>query len=277
VEDELATALASERAIVRRAVATARDIEGGWVVGHPPLPDIWHLNRIHLTGRRSGGIGAAELEALVARELSGVPHRRVTVDDGNAAGELWPDLEDRGWRRERAVVMVRDRSRSDLPAPSGATAIRAVDAVDAVAAVGEAQLRAFQLLAFADDAGASTGAAELPARLVDTQTALRAGTRWRALGAGTAAGGLPLSTATVYLDPDVGGRRVAFVDQVVTLRAHRERGLARAVMAAVLRVAADWDAGLVALFADADDWPQVFYASLGFGMVGRQTVFHRGD
>jgi hypothetical protein len=50
VDSDLATALAAERAIVRRAVAGACDIDGGWVVRHPPLPDVWHLNRVHLTG-----------------------------------------------------------------------------------------------------------------------------------------------------------------------------------------------------------------------------------
>jgi GNAT superfamily N-acetyltransferase len=119
------------------------------------------------------------------------------------------------------------------------------------------------------------GPAELRERLADTQAVLRAGTPWCAFGAEAPAGGLPVSTATLYLDPDVGGRRVAFVDQVATLRAERERGLARAVTVAALAAAREWNAGLIALFADADDWPQLFYASLGFEPVGRQTVFHQ--
>jgi GNAT superfamily N-acetyltransferase len=279
VDSDLATALAAERAIVRRAVTAAREIDGGWVVRHPPLPDVWHLNRVHLTGGRDR-LDWSRLEALVTRELAGVPHRRVTLDDADAAEDLWPALEGRGWRRERTVVMVRDGAAPASREPPGRPRARAIDALE---------LAAFQPLAFAEDAAVTAISPGLAARLADAQVALRAGTDWRAFGAGhaagagpaagagTAAGGLPLSTATLYLDPDVGRRRVAFVDQVATLRAHRERGLARAVMTAALRLASDWDAGLVALFADAEDWPQVFYASLGFETVGRQTVFHRDD
>ncbi len=43
MDSDLATALAAERAIVRRAVTAAREIDGGWVVRHPPLLDVWHL------------------------------------------------------------------------------------------------------------------------------------------------------------------------------------------------------------------------------------------
>jgi GNAT superfamily N-acetyltransferase len=260
VDSDLSTALAAERAIVRRAVAGARDIDGGWIVRHPPLPDVWHLNRVHLTGRPVG-VDADLVEALAAHELADVSHRRVTLDDAGAADALWSSLEKRGWRRERSAVLVRD---GRAPARQGATAATRLD---------EVTLGHFQRRALAEDAQAD--ASELPALIAETQSALRRATAWRAFGAGAPMSDPPASTATLYLDPDVGGRRVAFVDQVATLRAHRERGLAHAVVAAALAAAADWDAGLVALFADADDWPQVFYASLGFVTVGRQTVFHR--
>ncbi|HET9124743.1 MAG TPA: GNAT family N-acetyltransferase [Solirubrobacteraceae bacterium] len=280
---ELATALAAERAIVLRGAAKTRVIDGGWVVRHPPLPDIWHLNRVHLTGGVAPA-GAGELEALVDAELGGGPggdgasrgggpgvlHRRVTLDDEATAEMLWPQLEPLRWRRERAVVMVRSGAHPlRAPAPAGTPpAIR-------TRALRESALCAFQGLAFAEDAAVIALGGELPVRLAAAQSVLRAGTPWRAFAAGRADGGMPAATATLYLDADVGGRRVAFVDQVATLRAHRERGLARAVMGAALKAAASWDADLVALFADAEDWPQVFYASLGFRTVGRQTVFHR--
>lgn len=271
MDSDLATALAAERAIVRRAVAGARDIDGGWVVRHPPLPDVWQLNRVHLTGR-AGGRDGAGTQALADRELAGLPHRRVTLDDSDAADAVWPWLQERGWRRERSVVMVRDAAMPE--ATAGAETV----------VLGAATLLGFQQLAFAEDAPMTPASAELPARIAAAQATLRAGTEWRAFGAGDArrtgdtgpaGAGLPASTATLYLDPDVGGRRVAFVDAVATLRAHRERGLARAVMVAALAAAGESGAELVALFADADDWPQVFYASCGFETIGRQTVFHR--
>lgn len=265
MDSDLATALAAERAIVRRAVAGARDIDGGWVVRHPPLPDVWQLNRVHLTGR-AGGRDGAGTQALADRELAGLPHRRVTLDDSDVADAVWPWLRERGWRRERSLVMVRDAAVPEAAAGAGTVVL------------GAATLRGFQQLGFTEDAPMTPASAELPARIAAAQATLRAGTEWRAFGAGDAGptgAGLPASTATLYLDPDVGGRRVAFVDGVATLRAHRERGLARAVTVAALAAAGEWGAELVALFADADDWPQVFYASCGFETIGRQTVFHR--
>jgi hypothetical protein len=262
VDCDLATALAAERAIVRRGVERASTIDGGWVIRHPPLADVWHLNRVHLVGA-AGSLDADALQALVDEQLAGGPYRRVTLDDAVAADALWPALQARGWRRERAVVMVASAEPSRPPDPSAA--VREID--------GSA-LAAFQPLAFADDAAVTAISTALPQRLADAQAVLRAGSRWRAFGAGVTEGSVPASSATLYLDPDVGGRRVAFVDQVATLRLHREQGLAAGVMAACLSAAAEWDASLVALFADAEDWPQVFYASLGFAIVARQTVFH---
>jgi GNAT superfamily N-acetyltransferase len=262
VDSDLATALAAERAIVRRGVERASAIKGGWVIRHPPLADVWHLNRVHLIGA-AGSLDADALQALVTEQLAGGPYRRVTLDDAVAADALWPALQARGWRRERAVVMVASAEPSRPPHP--AAAVREID--------GSA-LAAFQPLAFADDAAVTAISAALPQRLADAQAVLRAGSRWRAFGAGATDASVPASTATLYLDPDVDGRRVAFVDQVATLRHHREQGLAAGVMAACLRAAAEWDASLVALLADAEDWPQLFYASLGFAIVARQTVFH---
>jgi hypothetical protein len=62
-------------------------------------------------------------------------------------------------------------------------------------------------------------------------------------------------TATLFLHPDIGGRRIAVVDAVATLRAARERGLGRAATCAAVRAAGDWGAELITLAADAEDWP----------------------
>ena len=65
------------------------------------------------------------------------------------------------------------------------------------------------------------------------------------------------------------------VESVATLPDHRERGLAKAAVGAALRAAADWGADLIAVPADADDWPQLLYASLGFVAAGRLLTFLR--
>ncbi len=42
-----------------------------------------------------------------------------------------------------------------------------------------------------------------------------------------------------------------------------------------LRAAGEWGADLIVVPADADDWPQLMYASLGFRALGRRWLFTR--
>ena len=67
----------------------------------------------------------------------------------------------------------------------------------------------------------------------------------------------------LFLDDDVNGRRVATVEEVGTLVAHRRRGLARAVVSAAMSHAGRWGADLIVVPADADDWPQLMYTGAG--------------
>jgi GNAT superfamily N-acetyltransferase len=266
--DPLATALAAERAIVDRGAGEVRAIPGGRVIRDDRRPDIWHANRVHLSGEASM-LSPTDVTALADRWLADRPHRRVTFDDVTSADGLWPVLEQRGWTRERSVVMVLARDadrRSPLTDVKRGIAVRPID---------ETELRAFQPRALAGDAGIVALGATLPERIAEAQTALRAATPAIAFGAAPSdhATDAPVSTTTLYLD--VGGRRVAFIDQVATLRPFRERGLATAVVTAAIDHADRWGADVTALFADADDWPQVMYAGLGFTTVGRQVTVHR--
>ena len=108
-------------------------------------------------------------------------------------------------------------------------------------------------------------------QLVAAQRAMRAGTTARAFAAGED-GGLQ-SMCTLFLDGDVAGARTAMVEEVGTLPSHRERGLAKAVVSAAIRSAGEWGADLVVVPADADDWPQLLYAKLGFEPIGIQCSF----
>ena len=95
---------------------------------------------------------------------------------------------------------------------------------------------------------------------------------WR-FGAGQP-GAEPASNCTLFLDADAGGRRVATVEAVATLREQREQGLARAAVSMALRAAGEWGADLTVVGADADDWPQLMYASLGFRALGPPLAVH---
>ena len=137
-----------------------------------------------------------------------------------------------------------------------------------------AEMHALQLAGLRAEAPEIDARAGLVERLVATQTALRAHTPSRCFGAGDPGGALG-STCTLFLDEDVNGRRVATVEEVGTLPAERGRGLARAVVCAAVAHAGRWGAELIVVPADADDWPQVMYARLGFAPVGRQVALTR--
>ena len=63
------------------------------------------------------------------------------------------------------------------------------------------------------------------------------------------------------------------MEEAATLTAHRERGLALAVVGRAVREALRWGADLVTIPADADDWPQLIYSRLGFEPVGMEVSF----
>ncbi len=68
------------------------------------------------------------------------------------------------------------------------------------------------------------------------------------------------------------GEGVAQIESVDTLEAYRNRGVARAFLAAAITAARD-AADLVFLIADAADWPQGLYGKLGFDPVGTYRQF----
>jgi GNAT superfamily N-acetyltransferase len=77
------------------------------------------------------------------------------------------------------------------------------------------------------------------------------------------------------MDEGPDGHRLAMIEQVATLPGYRERGLARGVVSAAISAAREWGADTVMIPADADDWPQIMYANLGFATVARHASFLR--
>jgi ribosomal protein S18 acetylase RimI-like enzyme len=256
--DDLGAARTAELAAMRRAATVAHEFNGGWAVRHAELPDVWDLNRVHVCA--SAPRSADALHALAEEWLGDLGHRRVVLDDADGAERLAATLEGRGWETRRRLFMA-FRGRPDALVDDSR-----------VRTLSEAELVSVQRAVFCELAGdrAADGA-----RLTATAAALRAGTEAVGFGAGeTGAPGLS-STATLFLHPDIGGRRIAVIDAVATLRAARERGLGRAVTCAAVRTAADRGADLITLAADAEDWPQLMYHALGFRALGRQLILDR--
>lgn len=65
------------------------------------------------------------------------------------------------------------------------------------------------------------------------------------------------------------------VEEVGTLAPARERGYAKAIVTAAIAAAQEAGDATIFLTADAADWPQLFYARLGFETIGDLTVLRR--
>ena len=68
---------------------------------------------------------------------------------------------------------------------------------------------------------------------------------------------------------------IAQVEDVATLTPARERGFAKAIVTTAVAAAQTAGDETIFLTAEAADWPQLFYARLGFETVGDLTVLRR--
>ncbi|MGB9184094.1 MAG: GNAT family N-acetyltransferase [Solirubrobacteraceae bacterium] len=257
-QDRLALALALDRRVAIGGATETFAIPEGCVILNAELPDVHHLNEVVLDAPLPAAFDAQALVTLSDRWLAGVSHRFVRVDDKAGAERLVPELVAAGWERSRTVMMVRGAEAPPAPDPRARTITESEHYTVMLANLSAADYRV----------DAVPG---LPRLLVDAQFAMLAGTPSLAFGAGED-GGLQ-SMCELFLDPDVKGVRMAMVEQVGTLPGYRERGLAKAVVGAAIAAARDWGAELIIVPADADDWPQVIYAGLGFEPVGTQVQF----
>jgi hypothetical protein len=270
VTARLRAALAADRAIRRRAALEATPLAHGLVVRHPGLDDVHYLNAVLLDpepagpGRSDGvdGPEGTEVAALAEHWLGSLGHRHVVFDDADAGERAAAQLSADGWGRARTVYMA---FAGDPAAIAGDPRARLIS---------EPEMQALQLAALREEAPEVDTRTGLVARLVTTQGRLRETTPCLCFGAGEAGHELA-SMCALFLDDDVSGRRVATVEEVGTLVAHRRRGLAGAVVAAAVSHAGRWGADLIVVPADVDDWPQLMYAGLGFAPVGRQVSLTR--
>jgi GNAT superfamily N-acetyltransferase len=68
---------------------------------------------------------------------------------------------------------------------------------------------------------------------------------------------------------------IAQVEDVATLSAARERGYAKAIVTTAVAAAQAAGDTTIFLTAEAADWPQLFYARLGFETIGDLTILRR--
>lgn len=246
-----AAALAFERRHTGRAAAETVEHPLGVAFSEPALPDAHMLNVLWVTAPQADA--AAVLAA--AEHLQGtLAHRKAFVVDEALGRALAPGIRAAGWSAEREVVMALRRPR-DRPPDAGPAA----EADEATMLAAEAAT---------DREAIYGGDAEVVRQVAGARAALRAAASGRGFVA--TVDGAPAAHATLFSDGPI-----AQVEAVMTLEAHRRRGLARAVVSAAVDAALVAGPELVFLVADADDFPRELYAKLGFDPVGELWAFTR--
>ncbi|WP_336032268.1 DUF952 domain-containing protein [Geodermatophilus sp. FMUSA9-8] len=238
--DALGRALALSLSLPVRRAPDVRDVPGGVAVRDPRFPHSYDNNRLLLGSPVDAGtVAAAAADLSVPAALLSWP----------GAAAVAAELATSGWEATELLVMTRP---AHPPLPGGERA----------EVLAEPQVRAFRTEAWRRD---------LPAGLPDRDEVVA-----------QLVGREPL-TGTVVAVHEVavrdGGRVVAAgqlrvdgataaIEAVETEPAARGRGAADAVLARLVRLAADAGCDLVALEADAADWPRHWYARRGFAVAG---------
>jgi GNAT superfamily N-acetyltransferase len=217
----------------------------------PSLPLVYDEN--YLIAERVDRAGADQLiaEAERIQEAAGLFHRRVNVDDQEAAARLAADFRARGYMPEHFVIMVRRRS-PDHEARGGGGSVQEVgwDEIQ----VARRRQREQEPWSTPELIEQLLSRYERAARLVSTSYF------------GAVVDGQVVSSCELR-----SGDGIAQVETVETLELYRNRGYARAVISAAL--AAAGRGAFVFLVADQEDWPQHFYRRLGFDAVGTESRF----
>jgi ribosomal protein S18 acetylase RimI-like enzyme len=188
--------------------------------------------------------------SLIA-ELGRLDRRMAWFPEGAAAEHLAPELERRGWRIDRHLVMAQHRV-------SERTAETAL-----VLEVDEEMLRPGRRRLLEGEPWATPEVVEqlfLGKELIAERVTMRC--------FAVVIDGEVVSYTDLYLRDST-----AQIEDVGTLPEYRGRGYASAVILAAIGEARLAGADLVFLFAEADDWPKELYRRLGFDQLGHYVKF----
>jgi GNAT superfamily N-acetyltransferase len=244
---ELERAWGFECATHDRYARSRRQFELGTVIHDETLPRVYDANFVRFE-RGFDELTADSVEAVADELQASLRHRKVVIPDEEAGACVAEDLRARGWRYERLVTLAYRSERDALPDP----AERAVEEVPLPA------------LRFARERSLRRRDADARRQIIDFTYLVGRSTSMRPFAARGDRDEVG-SFCTLFQRGGVGQ-----VDEVITLKQYRRRGLAAAVVSAAVRTSlADGD-DLVFLVADDADWPKDWYARLGFEPIGRR-------
>jgi GNAT superfamily N-acetyltransferase len=246
--DLVARARAFDAGVFERAAEHVTTRGGATVITTPSLPLARHLNSVIVHG---GDLDADAVEALAAEHLGTLPERRIVVDDETAGERLAAELPVRGWELERLMLLGRD---GGVPPPEAPTLAEEVP---------YGHVRGLRDEWIRSSPWAKTD--ELIRQVHDADRRMFATTTTRAFASFEQ--GRPLAYALL-----IDGGRDGMLEDVYTTPAARGRGLATAVIAAVLHAARAERHEAVFVPTEAGGPAQALYERLGFVPL---TVQHR--
>jgi GNAT superfamily N-acetyltransferase len=244
----------------------------------PSAPLVWDSNWV---GIEQVGLSVAQVVAIADDALGGegMAHRTICAldeADGHRLGERleaeaanWPR-----WEVERTRYMLwRGGTLGPKLAPTMSSQLSA-DSADnceraGVREVGIAEIADLRKALIAESMPPAVDQLEATVDQLfelDVRYGDVGGDRWFV----APAEGEPLSACRLLrLGP------IAQVEEVATRLSGRERGYAKATVLAAVATAQAEGAETIFLTAEAADWPQLFYARLGFETIGDLTVLRR--
>ena len=221
----------------------------GYGVITPELPLRHDSNYLFIDQPVDAREAIAEADRILGAE--GYDHRVIVTFDDGIGETLRPQLQALGWRTMRHVFMVQHRE------PKKEADLSVVTEVD------EAALRPGRMREILAQPWGAPAVAE---QILDSKLLIgdRAETRFF----GVEADGEIVAWTDLYV-----ARGIAQIEDVATVREHRERGYATAAVLRAIAVGRRLGADLVFLVADDEDWPKTLYGRLGFDPVGRLYKF----
>ena len=233
-----------DQALHKRMASSTERLPFGSVRLTPDLPLVYSLSGMHI----DRPVALPELRAAVDRWMGDLPNQSLWTTRAEVAWSLGGVMAEDGWTLSRVVFMVHDRITTPRVSPLG---FRTVDA---------AEYAVFTHPFVLEEEWGSPPVAEQMVRR-DARLEARMDARF-VLGPDADAG------CHVYRHGTI-----AQIEAVGVLTESRGRGLGEGLMAAAMRECAD--AETLFLIADADDWPQHWYARLGFRKVAAGWEWNR--
>jgi GNAT superfamily N-acetyltransferase len=249
-DERLSRVLVFQRQSVELLAGEVQELEEGWAVRTPSLPEVWGLNHV----RVRDAITPERAVGLCQEHLEGLGYHQLYVEHEPTGRRLAQALAPEGWKVEVELHSVLERGPDRETDTSG---VMEPDEEDELALMRR-WISEDETVHVTEDG---------LRQLLESQRLTWRARRARRLGIRDPDGALAGITLVFSAGP------VAQVEDVYVIPEARGRGYARALVTRAAALARP-DHELTFIVADDDNWPKKLYAKLGFEPVGRTWLFH---